>query len=70
MFQDFLKDLAEGLTGDFTAKRNIPNLNVPRPNIVHEVKNLYGTKSKNCNECRAKAVGPHVRVPQTTMGCL
>ena len=68
-FQDFIEDLALGLTGDISTKRNPPNPNVVQPDIVHEVRNMYGTKRKNCKPCRAK-LGPRVRVPQTTLGCV
>ncbi|MEW8548513.1 MAG: transposase, partial [Candidatus Thiodiazotropha sp.] len=42
-FQDFIEELAEGLIGNYSSsKREVPNQNVARAGVVHEVKNLYG----------------------------
>ncbi len=66
-FQDFVEDLAEGLIGDTSAKREAPVPEHVRPAIRHDMKKIFATK-KNCKECRLKA-NPGDRVPQTLQGC-
>ena len=49
-FQMFLEDVAEGLVGDYRAKREAPGANQVRPIQDHQIEILYETR-KRCTAC-------------------